>query len=289
MTLVPGARLGPSEILGAIGLVIPAVENEAAIDRQIELARRLEYDLIKTYLRLPDALQQRAIDGRASHRAFRSARTRSTRLPHSASTEWSIPPPPAVGVTHRKLSPLLRAYDDVVALVAGSGMTMTPTLSLGRSRPAIIARPELRSDPRWQIQPEWVRAQFGPDASQGRSTSTTPCDADGVPQGGRADHCGHSRLVPYGISLHLELEIYVAAGLTAFESLQTATANVARALHVGRDVGTVEPGKLADLAIVEGNPLADIRTTRNVRMVVVNGVVIRVEALASGTASRRWP
>jgi imidazolonepropionase-like amidohydrolase len=74
--------------------------------------------------------------------------------------------------------------------------------------------------------------------------------------------------MPYG-----ELEEYVAAGLTPFEALQTATTNTARLLNADGDIGTIQVGKLADLVIVEGDPLADIKAARRVRTVIKNGEV----------------
>jgi imidazolonepropionase-like amidohydrolase len=80
-----------------------------------------------------------------------------------------------------------------------------------------------------------------------------------------------SPLVPYGLSLHVELQTFVDAGLTPSQALQTATTNAARALGVGDQLGTIEPGKLADLTFLGGDPLADIRNTRNVRRVMRSG------------------
>ena len=261
-----------------------ATPTEAAIDREIERARRLEYDFLKTYVRLPDRLQQRAIEGAhrigipvSSHEIYPSGAFGVDSVEHFAATSRRGYSP--------KVSLLLRAYDDVVGIVAGSGMTLTPTLALGRARPAILDTPGVRNDPRWQMQPAWVRAGFDPAARrpgaglQQRPETLMAYHKAGVPIIAGTD----SPLVPYGISLHLELEAYVAAGLTPFEALQTATVNVARALHVDRDLGTVQAGRLADLAIVEGNPLADIRATRNVRMVIVNGALMRMEDLTAGS------
>jgi imidazolonepropionase-like amidohydrolase len=88
-----------------------------------------------------------------------------------------------------------------------------------------------------------------------------------------------SPLVPYGLSLHGELEDYVAAGLSPFEALQTATVNTARLLNADSDLGTLQAGKLADLVIVEGDPLADIKAARRVRTVIKNGEVYELSAL----------
>ena len=78
-----------------------------------------------------------------------------------------------------------------------------------------------------------------------------------------------------GISLHVELERLVEAGLTPLEALQTATLNPARVLKVADDLGTVEPGKLADMVLLYANPLEDIRNTRKIRVVVADGRLYR--------------
>jgi imidazolonepropionase-like amidohydrolase len=86
-------------------------------------------------------------------------------------------------------------------------------------------------------------------------------------------------LVPYGAALHTEIAGYVEAGFTPFQALQTATVNTATLLNALNDIGTIEVGKLADMAIVEGNPLVNIRDTMRVRKVVKNGEVYAVEDL----------
>ncbi len=82
---------------------------------------------------------------------------------------------------------------------------------------------------------------------------------------------------PNAANLHAELAAYVAAGMTPFQALQTATVNSARAL--GLDAGSIEPGKLADLTIVDGNPLQDITATLRVRHVIANGRAFTLEQL----------
>jgi imidazolonepropionase-like amidohydrolase len=78
-----------------------------------------------------------------------------------------------------------------------------------------------------------------------------------------------------GISLHVELERLVEAGLTPLEALQTATLNPAHVLKLADDLGTIEPGKLADMILLEANPLEDIRNTRKIRAVVADGRLYR--------------
>jgi imidazolonepropionase-like amidohydrolase len=74
-----------------------------------------------------------------------------------------------------------------------------------------------------------------------------------------------------GFSLHEELQRFVAAGFTPMEALQTATLNPAKFLGMEDKLGTVETGKLADLVLLEANPLEDIRNTQKIAAVIVNG------------------
>ena len=78
-------------------------------------------------------------------------------------------------------------------------------------------------------------------------------------------------LVGYG--LHRELELYGEAGMTPLEVIQCATIGSARAMNLDRDSGTIEPGKRADMILVEGNPLANISDLRRVARVIANGRV----------------
>ena len=74
-----------------------------------------------------------------------------------------------------------------------------------------------------------------------------------------------------GFSLHQELELLVQSGLKPVEALQTATVNPAKFLGEERDWGAVEEGKLANLVLLDADPLEDIRNTRRIRGVVLNG------------------
>ncbi len=82
-----------------------------------------------------------------------------------------------------------------------------------------------------------------------------------------------------GHSLHRELELYVEAGMTPLEAIQSATVVSARAMRLQGDVGTIEAGKRADLIVVEGDPLRSIREIRNLRAVIANGRMYDTAAL----------
>jgi len=81
---------------------------------------------------------------------------------------------------------------------------------------------------------------------------------------------GTDQVVP-GHSLKRELELYVKAGFTPMEAIQAATIVPARVMKMEEDSGTLEVGKLADLILVDGNPLENISNLRNTRFVVTNG------------------
>ncbi len=73
-----------------------------------------------------------------------------------------------------------------------------------------------------------------------------------------------------GLTLRRELEALVAAGLTPMEALMAGTRNAARFLQ-RNDLGTIEPGKTADLVVLGANPLDDLRNLRSVERVIQNG------------------
>lgn len=82
-----------------------------------------------------------------------------------------------------------------------------------------------------------------------------------------------------GIDLHGELELFVQAGLKPMEAIQAATINAARCLNIQTSVGSLEQGKLANLVLLDANPLHDIRNTRKISAVFLNGKVLSGSAL----------
>jgi imidazolonepropionase-like amidohydrolase len=82
-----------------------------------------------------------------------------------------------------------------------------------------------------------------------------------------------AQIVP-GLSLHYEMQMLTDLGIAPMKAIQGATLWAAEVIGKARDLGSVEPGKLADFTIVEGNPLQDIAATRNIRMVIQGGRVM---------------
>ena len=134
--------------------------------------------------------------------------------------------------------------------------------------PAVRALLDSERDPRLKdLSPEdweWLRAGYQRDVALVAPTRRAGIEflagTDAI-----TDFC-----LP-GFSLHDELALLVQAGLTPMEALQAATTNPARFLGRERDLGTVEGGKLADLIVLDADPLADIRHTTRIHAVVADG------------------
>jgi len=92
----------------------------------------------------------------------------------------------------------------------------------------------------------------------------------GVPFMAGTDTAAGIHIFP-GFSLHQELALFVEAGLTPMQALQTATLNPAKFLGTTANMGTVEKGKIADLVLLDANPLEDINNTRKIQAVVLAG------------------
>jgi imidazolonepropionase-like amidohydrolase len=82
-----------------------------------------------------------------------------------------------------------------------------------------------------------------------------------------------------GFSLHEELALLVIAGLTPVEALRSATLNPAKFFGLDQTLGTIEQGKIADLVLLDANPLLDIRNTQKINAVVSNGRLFDRKAL----------
>jgi imidazolonepropionase-like amidohydrolase len=93
---------------------------------------------------------------------------------------------------------------------------------------------------------------------------------------------GTDTMNPYcfpGFSLHDELALLVEAGLPPMAALQAATSNAARFMGQLERRGTIETGKVADLVLLDKNPLADIHNTRSIQAIVLNGKLMPRAAL----------
>lgn len=104
------------------------------------------------------------------------------------------------------------------------------------------------------------------------------CGRAGVQIVAGTDGVGPGKLLP-GFGLQYELELLSKAGLTPIQVIQAATINAARALKKEKELGSIEPGKFADLVILNSNPLIDIRNTSKIDGVMTRGRLLDRKAL----------
>ena len=289
-----GVRLGPriiasgyqmdgTRIYYPLGLTI---STPAQLEWELERVKRLDLDFIKSYVRLPDLLQKRVIEFAhanglpvTSHELYPGVGVAMDGTEHTSGTSRRGYSP--------KVSPLQIAYGDVVALIAKSGLQFTPTASLGGGfREVTQADAVLLREPRFQkLFPAWVVNPAPRDAGRGgfdaggREPRGPKMALDVLRAGGMVLAGTDSPISVYGLSLQAEIEMLARGGMTPLEALQTATLRAAEALGAAADLGTIEPGKLADIVLVDGDPLADIRHARKVRTVIKNGEVLDLETL----------
>jgi imidazolonepropionase-like amidohydrolase len=120
------------------------------------------------------------------------------------------------------------------------------------------------------LYPEWLQKQLLNRAAPGlRGTEGSYKMVMDIMKAGGKIVAGTDS--PHAFNLHGELMSYVLAGMTPYEALKAATVNSAEALNL--DAGSIEAGKLADIVIVEGNPLENIEDAHKVKRVIANGRV----------------
>ena len=188
--------------------------------------------------------------------------------------------------------PIMPLYNDAVQLIAQSGITYTPTLLVSYGGPwsenyfyehfdihdnAKVKRfmPHDEIDQRAERRP-WFRDNqyvFPRIASSANAI---------LKAGGHIGLGGHGQMD--GLGDHWELWAMAAGGMTPHDVLRVATIQGANAIGMEQDLGSLEPGKLADLIVLDANPLEDIHNTNTVRYVMKNGRLYEGETL-----NEIWP
>ena len=296
---VPGRGYSPPGIFSSGGVPITRwawpSPSPAHFEMELELAKVLQHDLLKSYVRLPDLQQKRMVEFAHSigipvttHEIYPAAfvgvdATSTWQQPAAESTRQSRPPCSGVMRTSCRLFGQSQRY-------------LTPTVSAPGTAKLFEDEPEMKSDPRFTIYSDWLRqfatvsaASSGICPRRARHSATIAHGKREVRD--RCDACG-SKIVagtdtPNAFALHGELETYVMAGMTPYEAFRAATVTPAEELNL--DAGSIEPGKLADIVIVSGNPLEDIANAHKVKEVIANGRLYTVEDLVSGNIHSIWP
>ena len=260
-----------------------AVSSTAHLEMELARAQVLQHDLIKSYVRLPDLQQRRVVEFAhgigipvATHEIYPAAFDGMDTIEHTGATSRRGYSP--------KIATQQRSYEDVIQILGKSRSFFCPMIIAPGTRKLLADEPAVATDPRFGLYPDWVRAQLqggGGGRGGGGTGGSGRMVMDAMKAGARIVAGTDT---PNAFNLHGELMSYAIAGMTPYEALKAATVNPAEAL--GLDAGMIEPGKLADLVIVEGNPLEDISNAHRVKRVIANGRLFEMDELLRNAPGR---
>ncbi|MFI2412130.1 amidohydrolase family protein [Streptomyces sp. NPDC018947] len=266
----------------------------AQLELELERAKSLEYDLMKCYVRLPVMWHKRVVAFAhgvgipvTSHYHYPAMAFGGDAMEHTGATN-------RFGYS-RTVTPLGTGYSDVTALFVASDMARTPTLfgstTLYREDRSLVEDRRVRT-----LNPPWRMAALRESADAASRTDQTARRANlreqvrqalGIFRAGGRIVLGTDAPIDHAaVSLHMNLRAMVTYGFTPYEALVTATSLAGETL--GEDLGRIERGMYADLAVVDGDPLADIKDAANVEQVLVSGIAHTVDSLMrpfSGTST----
>jgi Tol biopolymer transport system component len=250
-----------------------SLRTPAVADAEIAKAKKMDVDFMKAYVRAPIPIMSRIAQGAldlgvpsGTHPIEPGAATGIAGTTHLSATQ-------RMGYSWSKSAVKAITYQDAYDTYGKGSFHLIDTLFSAAALAGLD--PGIVTDPRFiLVPPNFV-------AGLQNATPPTPAQLSGiindatqqakvVAAGGLVANGTDSPLVVPGIQLHLNLR---AAGLVLgnYTALQTVTINAARMALVDRDLGSVEPGKLADLVAVRGNPLNDLRAAAAVEVVMKNG------------------
>ena len=293
-SFVSGAAVGPR--LFATGeaidgertyypMMIPTT-SEAQLQREFERLHGLDFDFMKLYVRLPYSWVVKGVAYAHSEMGVQTAG--HYLLPAVALGNDGMSHVSATARTGYAYSRTLTgaSYGDVLKLMAESGMWTTSTLL----NPSLIVDAlAMADDPRYSVAPPWEQERLI-KARDAALKSTDQAKASTVERTMREEATVKGVLERKGLfiggtdspldlpstSLHLNLRSQVKYGLAPWQALETVTSTAAKAAKVEKDLGTLEAGKLADLILVEGDPLANIEDVARVLCVMKNGKLMSV-------------
>jgi len=165
-----------------------------------------------------------------------------------------------------------RTYQDVLNILTQTRTVVTPTLTAFGGLPT--------TQRIWSVDAAYTELYHAYERSGWQDAGI---DRDALPAlqrtvaelvraGGRITTGSDAPSVPYGLGLHAELALLSEAGLANDQVLRLATADAALTLGLERDLGTLEPGKLADFVVLSGDPLTRITDSLRIEAVVKDGV-----------------
>lgn len=196
---------------------------------------------------------------------------------------------------HEHAWPIIPLYDDVLKVAAASGITYTPTLLVAYGGPwtenywyesdstDIFSNKKLRHFiPIEELEQRALRRGQWFRKDQYVYKQLAKVAARYIALGGHVGLGGHSQLD--GLGDHWELWSLQSGGMSTHDALRVATIFGAEAIGMDQDLGSLEPGKLADLIVLDANPLEDIHNTVKIRYVMKNGRLYEGDTL-----NEIWP
>jgi imidazolonepropionase-like amidohydrolase/Tol biopolymer transport system component len=202
----------------------------------------------------------------------------------------------STGIEHN--IPTLKIYDDVRDFWSATRVGYTPTLGVTYGgltsedrfyRDTDVWKHPLLSHfvPPTVLQPRSVRRVTAPEPDF-RDDDAATVARELMERGVIVNTGAHGQRE--GLATHWEMWSFVEGGMSPMQMLATATINPAHYLGMDADLGSVEPGKLADLQVIEGNPLEDVKSTDNITHVMINGRLYQASDLSEViTGSRPAP
>ena len=259
--------------------------NEHTLSAALERTKALQLDFIKTYVRLSDSQQRKVVEfahnlgiPTSSHELFPAAAHGMDHVEHIGGTSRRGYQP--------KVTSLGYSYADVVELLAGSKMGITATSVLPAWAVIFQEDKDLFQTPAFNhfYGPEALKGyagfarRFG-DGAKTYHTASSKLLRELVERDALLVTGTDSPFVPYGTGLHAELRLFERAGLKPWQVLRAATSKAAIAAGVEGELGTLAPGMLADMVVVAGDPLAQIKDADNVLLTVKGGQRFSIEDL----------
>jgi imidazolonepropionase-like amidohydrolase len=185
-----------------------------------------------------------------------------------------------------KFDPASSRFTELIHHLVEKGIYLDPTLTIDEDTFVLERAEQLSSPNNSVLPPDWIKfeeshqsplydvpAALKETARNGfrkRQQFIGMCSRAGVKIIAGTDGPGLGTLVP-GYGLHHELQLLVESGLSPHQALSAATLTAAEALGKDKELGSVEPGKFADMLIVEADPLADIRNANKIELVIKGG------------------
>jgi imidazolonepropionase-like amidohydrolase len=181
-----------------------------------------------------------------------------------------------------------------IAFLAAHGTVIDPTLALSELSTATTAKPPASFEPGVNYVAAELLEQLADAGPPGERSELNERIfkkeleiVGALHRAGLPIVAGTDQAVP-GHSLHRELELYVQAGFTPMEAIQAATLIPARVMGLEREVGTIQAGKRADVIVIDGDPLVEIRNTRNVEFTIANGRMYTSAELWRSVGFKPW-